>query len=166
MTCPGGPVDARPRAEGRRESVVGPKPASPWLRGTDHGFPPAGVDRRLSNGPPRAHGDTAHVTRAERPRSDAPRVWIWSDGRGRSPGSRVVACLPPSRRRERRQWLCGRRLTAHSCGGSPGFGFAALTPGLASPMFPFHPSRDGTTSRRVDCSRGTRRVNGLAAAIG
>ena len=93
-----------------------------------------------------------------RPRSDAPRIGIRSDGRGRSPGSRVRALSPPSRRhvavsgnwrRARRSQLRGQ--PRHRLDGKSR---------LASPAFPFHPSSDGTTSRVRECAETARRVNG------
>ena len=53
---------------------------------------------------------------------------------GRSPGSRLIASLPPSRPR----WVSGsigRALAAHSCGGSHGFGPRSTD----RTVFPFHP---------------------------
>lgn len=40
--------------------------------------------------------------------------------RGRSPGSRVIAAVRPSRSRAGLSGIVGQRLAAHSCGGSAG----------------------------------------------
>ena len=55
---------------------------------------------------------------------------------GRSPGLRVVASRPPSQRPFGVQWHFGRKLAAHSCGGSRGI----------STAFPFDPLREPPSS--------------------
>ena len=64
------------------------------------------------------------------------------DCAGRSPGSRVVACVRPSRFPSGQ---CGRRLAAHSCGGSHG------SPRIAASVFPLSsPARTGEPAQ-VQC---------------
>lgn len=105
MTCPVGLADECPRAERRREdATVTPVsvPSEEWRGRRDGRAPRVPGPRRAPTFParPRRHGSChSHG----RPRSDAPRIGIRSDGSGRSPGSRVVAIPPPSRRLGR-QW--------------------------------------------------------------